>query len=172
MGFSFSRAYIFKFYLNANHFITINGKVGETHPHTWEFACEIALDTSEFVQFDQIEHAIDQYFDQYQNATLNEFEPFDEVNPTLENISEYFIEKIAAVVEEQGGHLLKMESSETPTRSYVLTVQPDDKFIEDEKHREKKELKNIADRIADEIIAGTVSTTDEVVAGTAGTTGE
>lgn len=29
------REYKFKFYLNANHFIVINGKEGEVHPHTW-----------------------------------------------------------------------------------------------------------------------------------------
>ena len=31
------REYKFKFYLNANHYIIINGKNGQTHPHTWEF---------------------------------------------------------------------------------------------------------------------------------------
>ena len=31
------RDYRIKVYLNARHYIFINGKQGQTHPHTWEF---------------------------------------------------------------------------------------------------------------------------------------
>lgn len=36
MALQLNRTYRFKFYLNANHYIIINGVEGETHPHTWE----------------------------------------------------------------------------------------------------------------------------------------
>ena len=35
------REYRLKFYLNAKHYIIINGHKGETHPHTWEFTLSI-----------------------------------------------------------------------------------------------------------------------------------
>ena len=41
------REYKFKFYLNANHFIVINGKEGEVHPHTWEFMVDVLMSDQE-----------------------------------------------------------------------------------------------------------------------------
>ena len=38
-----NREYKFKFYLNANHYIIIDGKEGEQHPHTWEFMVHIRM---------------------------------------------------------------------------------------------------------------------------------
>ena len=54
-----NREYKFKFYLNANHYIIIDGKEGEQHPHTWEFMVHIRMNGQKFVQFDAYEKAID-----------------------------------------------------------------------------------------------------------------
>ena len=43
MALQLNRTYRFKFYLNANHYIIINGVEGETHPHTWEFTIDIMI---------------------------------------------------------------------------------------------------------------------------------
>lgn len=107
------REYKFKFYLNANHYIIIDGKEGQRHPHTWEFMIQIKMDNEKFVQFDAYEKALDQYFDKYQNRVINDIEPFDHIIPTLENMSDYFILDIRKIVREIGGELVKMESSET-----------------------------------------------------------
>ena len=45
------REYRLKFYLNANHFVIINNKKGETHPHTWEFTLNILVGRESFVEF-------------------------------------------------------------------------------------------------------------------------
>ena len=74
------REYKFKFYLNANHYIIINGKEGETHPHTWEFMVDILMKDEKFIQFDAYEKAIDEYFNQYQNRIINQIPPFDETS--------------------------------------------------------------------------------------------
>ena len=152
MALKLTKEYILKFYLNANHYILINGKKGETRPHTWEFACDIILNNDQFVQFNQIEKAIDTYFEKYQNQVINEFEPFDRLNPTLENMAEYFIRDIRDIVLDQGGILIKMESSETPTRSYILSYAEDENFLSDLEQGETKSLKNIADRIAEDAL--------------------
>ena len=52
------RTYRFKFYLNANHFIIINGVEGETHPHTWEFTFDIQIKSEAFVEFNTYEKSI------------------------------------------------------------------------------------------------------------------
>ena len=65
-----NRVYRFKFYLNANHFIIINGVEGETHPHTWEFTVDILIDNDEFVQFTEYENAINEFLDKYQNQVM------------------------------------------------------------------------------------------------------
>ena len=54
------REYKFKFYLNANHYIIINGKNGQTHPHTWEFVFYIMKSEGEFVLFNKFEKAIEE----------------------------------------------------------------------------------------------------------------
>ena len=146
------REYKFKFYLNANHFIIINGKEGQRHPHTWEFMVEIKMDNEKFVQFDAYEKAIDEYFDKFQNRVINEIEPFDHITPTLENMSDYFIHDIRKIVKELDGELVKMESSETPTRSYVISFEQDEEFLENVKRNSEQKMDGIIDSVLDRII--------------------
>lgn len=146
------REYRFKFYLNANHYIVIKGNEGQRHPHTWEFMVSIAVDRNEFVQFNDYEKAIEEYFDQYQNKVLNEVAPFDEITPTLENMAEYFVQKIADIVQELGGQLMQMESSETPTRSYVISLESQREYMEHMKRKSEKKINDIIDSVIDDVI--------------------
>ena len=145
------REYKFKFYLNANHFIVINGKEGEIHPHTWEFMVDVLMSDQKFVQFDAYEKAIDEY-NKYQNRILNEVEPFDHMVPTLENMSDYFADEIRGIVKELGGHLVKMESSETPTRSYVISFEREQEYLESIRKSSKQQMSDVIDGILDRII--------------------
>ena len=146
------REYKFKFYLNANHFIVINGKEGEVHPHTWEFMVDVLMSDQEFVQFDAYEKAIDEYFNKYQNRVLNEIDPFDHMVPTLENMSDYFVNNIRRIVKELGGHLVKMESSETTTRSYVISFEREAEYLESIRRSSKEQMSQVVDGILDRII--------------------
>ena len=146
------REYKFKFYLNANHFIVINGKEGEIHPHTWEFMVDVLMSDQKFVQFGADEKAIDEYFNKYQNRILNEVEPFDHMVPTLENMSDYFADEIRGIVKELGGHLVKMESSETPTRSYVISFEREQEYLESIRRSSKQQMSDVIDGILDRII--------------------
>ena len=146
------REYKFKFYLNANHFIIIDGKEGQRHPHTWEFMVDILMNNDEFVQFDAYERAIDEYFNKYQNRVINEIAPFDHVIPTLENMSDYFIHDIRGIVKNLGGELIKMESSETPTRSYVISFEREAGFLESVRKNSEKKVDGIIDSVLDNIL--------------------
>ena len=51
--------YKYKFYLNANHSIMIDEKMGQVHPHTWEIMIDIVKIIEEFVPFSVVEKTID-----------------------------------------------------------------------------------------------------------------
>ena len=118
-----SRIYRFKFYLNASHYVFFDGKQGETHPHTWEFALKIRVSGEDLTQFSVYEAAIEKVFEPYQNTTLNEVDPFDALLPTLENLVEVFGLRLHDTVEGLKGELLEFEGSETPTRSYMVSYE-------------------------------------------------
>lgn len=116
------RQYRFKFYLNARHAIFINGKLGEIHPHTWEITLSVIKGRDEFIQFHTLEKKIEAFMDRYQDRYLNEVEPFDVINPTLENCCHYFKSKLSEILAEEGWMFLVMEMSETPSRTYVISI--------------------------------------------------
>lgn len=119
MGYS---QYKFKFYLNASHAIYIQGMMGERHPHTWEIEISALKQQEEFVQFKEVEDPVEKFLDRYQNGFLNDFEPFNHINPTLENLTNYFLEEIQNLLLPLGWYVFYIEAGETPTRSYIISL--------------------------------------------------
>lgn len=138
--------YKFKFYLNASHYIIINGKQGEAHPHTWEFILDVVLPNSEFVQFSVYERTIESFFATYQNHTMNDVAPFDAIIPTLENMVEYFGDAIRERIQAAGGQLEQIEGSETPTRSYVISYAQEESFLTGTEQSAQAALSDILDQ--------------------------
>ena len=116
------RQYRLKFYLNTYHYIFINGSPGELHPHTWQFMAQAVNQKEELTLFNEVEQRIEKILEKYQDQTLNEIEPFQVLNPTLENISEYFKNEFSEVLNEFGWRLVRFECSETPTRAYLIDL--------------------------------------------------
>ncbi|MBO5353507.1 MAG: 6-carboxytetrahydropterin synthase [Lachnospiraceae bacterium] len=112
--------YKYKFYLNANHAIFINNVLGQMHPHTWEIMIEVLNTKDNFVQFDRVEAVISKIFEKYQDQFINTLEPFNKVNPTLENMVVHFKRMIEEEIRDYGMVLLSIEISETPSRSYIV----------------------------------------------------
>ncbi len=125
MGLRLYREYQLKFYLNARHHIVIDGHAGEVHPHTWEFSLDIRVGRGAFTPFMTFEQEINRFLAPYQNQTLNEIPPFEEILPTLENMMDYFAEAFYRIIDEIGGSLRRVEASETPSRSYILNIEQD-----------------------------------------------
>ena len=147
------REYHFKFYLNANHSIIIDGKQGQIHPHTWEFSLRILIRREGFVEFNVFEKEISRFFEQYQNTNLNEEQPFDITVPILENIVEYFGDQIRHLVREIGGELLQIEGSETPTRSYCISYNKDSEYLVEIEKLSKESMSDALDRLLDRLIS-------------------
>lgn len=117
------RYYRLKNYLNASHFVIFNGVKGEIHPHTWEFSALLYSTGNEITKFTDTEKAIREIFDPYQNKVMNDLRPFDEIVPSLENITEYFVSRIQVAVQQFGYRLVEFEGSETPVRTYGVLLE-------------------------------------------------
>jgi 6-pyruvoyl tetrahydropterin synthase-related domain len=143
--------YKFKFYLNASHAIYIHGKRGQTHPHTWEIAIDTMKLHNDFIRFDQIEKLIERDMEQFQDTELNAKEPFNTVNPTLENICVFFQKSIEKILNENGWVLLLIEVSETPARSYVINTADEESLTWQHTELERHAALNNTDLMAHEI---------------------
>ena len=148
------REYRLKSYLNMNHYIIINGKQGQTHPHTWEFVITIIVSGDAFVEFRTFEDLIENYLDKYQNQVLNTIEPFDAINPTIENVTDHFYEELKGMLHENGGELVSMEGSETPTRSYIVSRRNEPEFIEQIRRRQTEQISGVIRYVVGQIVDG------------------
>jgi len=117
--------YKFKFYLNANHAIYLGGVLGQNHPHTWELKLDTIKVRDDFIQFDTIEKLVEKYILSFQDIDMNKVEPFNIINPTLENICVFFKTKLGEILNKSGWLLTKIEISETPSRSYIIDLTDD-----------------------------------------------
>ncbi len=144
------RYYRLKNYLNASHFVVFNGIKGEVHPHTWEFSALLYSTGNEITKFTDTEKAIRSIFDPYQNKVINDLRPFDEIVPSLENITEYFVKRIQEAVKPFGYRLVEFEGSETPVRTYGVLLENRNMSAEFH-HESQKESENAGvERIVNE----------------------
>lgn len=143
--------YRFKFYFNASHAIYLAGELGQSHPHTWEVILNVMKVSDNFILFHEIEKLCEEFLNHYQDVFINTVPPFTTVNPTLENICIYFKEKIQGMLHEKGWLLLTIELSETPSRSYVISV-TDEMEVRKSYFETKTEetLQQIVDRMTEE----------------------
>lgn len=146
------REYRLKSYLNMNHYITINGRQGQTHPHTWEFVMTIIVAGDAFVEFRTFENLIEQYLDKYQNQILNTIEPFDIIVPTIENVTDHFNDELQELLRKNGGELVSMEGSETPTRSYIVSHWNEPEFVDQIGKIQTQQISGVVEYVVDQII--------------------
>ena len=145
------REYCLKSYLNMSHYIIIEGKQGQTHPHTWEFITTIVVARDEFVEFRTYETLIEQYLDKYQDKILNTIEPFDTIVPTIENVTDYFDNELQELLHKNGCELISLEGSETPTRSYIISHRNEPEFIAKLNKMQNQRISDIVDYVVDQI---------------------
>lgn len=121
-----NRKYFFKItnYLNAGHAIRWADSTGQTHIHTWEITAQISnLDQKAFpdYRFTTIEECLARILEPFSQQELNLVPPFDELNPTLENFTDYLFTEFDRSLKELSCQLATLEVSESPTRSCVIT---------------------------------------------------
>lgn len=138
--------YKFKFYLNANHSIYLNGILGQNHPHTWEITLDTIKVRNDFILFDAVEKDVEHFFDGFQDKDINMLPPFDVTNPTLENLCKFFRDRLGNLLAGMGWVLTRIEMSETPARSYIidLTDEIDERVRNEERAEAAAETINAA----------------------------
>lgn len=146
------REYQIKFYLNARHYIIVNGVKGAVHPHTWEFSVNIQYDRTGFMEFNAFEKAITEYLAPFQNTTMNDKEPFTTLLPTLENMADHFAQVFSKLIANIGGKVVRLEASETPTRRYIINLRELNWEEEHDKEFEEQMLSTVMDTVLDDII--------------------
>ena len=97
------------------------------------------------LKFHHLEHRVEELLNRYQDKTLNEIAPFDMINPTLENMCEYFKDELTEILNRNGWIFLMMEMSESPSMSYVVSL------IDDSYTEEMQTINSLTDRILKEI---------------------
>lgn len=117
----FKKEYRFKFYLNARHSVNVNNLDPNIHPHTWEIVLNIIKSDEGYLNFAKIEDEIKQFLSKYEGKYLNQLPPFDRELPLMENIGEVFNNYIVKILINKGWELSRLEISENPTRTYILT---------------------------------------------------
>lgn len=109
--------YNYKIRLNIAH--TLSLKPEDAHFHTLEAALLLEPKSTALVAFEKVEKEAEDCLSVYGGQLLNEVPPFDTLLPTIENIGEVFFEKLEERLDGIGFRLIRLEISETPTRSYV-----------------------------------------------------
>lgn len=75
------------------------GACSRMHGHNWKVETEVVAtaldDVGMGVDFKVIKQAANEIGDQLDHRYLNELEPFQETNPTAENIAAYFYQELA-----------------------------------------------------------------------------
>jgi len=105
-------------FLNARHFVTFDKKTGPVHAHSWQVEIEVAVspDIDETVAFSKLFKAVSEALSIYENTILNQVYPFDKLQPTTENISMYFYNRMEDALAELGLGLIRLNLWETPTK--------------------------------------------------------
>ncbi|MDH7479546.1 MAG: 6-pyruvoyl-tetrahydropterin synthase-related protein, partial [Syntrophomonadaceae bacterium] len=149
----FDSAYTTKLisFFNARHFVTFGSTTGPVHGHTWQFHIDIRVpkDQAEQVAFHRVMELIKSVLAPYEDKLLNRFFPFNQIQPTTENIAMFFFNRIEDVLRENDLHLGCLTVWETPTRGVevVSRCQAFDELVEDGGKAEAGEA---------ELIVGTV----------------
>lgn len=117
------RSYKLKSYLNASHAMRWKDGEGERHNHTYEINCQVVVEEKGMIRFDIVEGVIGRVVDQLSGAFLNEIPPFDEIEPSLENLTEYLFKTIGEQLTENNCKLVHLEVGESPTRFYCIDAE-------------------------------------------------
>jgi 6-pyruvoyltetrahydropterin/6-carboxytetrahydropterin synthase len=103
--------------LAARHQIRgVPGEGGRVHEHRWTVRAVVRaeqLDATGWVlDFHAVEEAIEEIVGPYRGTFLNDVAPWDDLNPTRENLARVVFERLAARVDDGRARLVRVDVSE------------------------------------------------------------
>ncbi|KRN07360.1 hypothetical protein FD15_GL002307 [Liquorilactobacillus sucicola DSM 21376 = JCM 15457] len=84
--------------------------------------CELSSQSEQTVIFSDIEKALNGVLGDISGVFLNTLSAFKETNPTVENVTLWLYQLIVPVLKPLAVRLTRLEVSESPTRTYCITV--------------------------------------------------
>lgn len=111
----------FKYRLNAKHSLSIDAK--SIHPHTFEISLliEQLQQKKESNLYSSIDRIVEKFLLHYQNQYLNDIPPFNQLEPSIENMGNRFYEELKVILNNEQLNLIQLEISETPLRVYLVS---------------------------------------------------
>lgn len=86
----------------AHHLRDYPGECSRTHGHNWKIEIEVNASSLDHlgmaVDFKQVKSAAQLILKEYDHRYLNEISPFDQTNPTAENIAAHLFRCLASVL--------------------------------------------------------------------------
>jgi 6-pyruvoyltetrahydropterin/6-carboxytetrahydropterin synthase len=103
--------------LAARHQIRgVSGEGGRVHSHRWRikaFVRAVALDRVGWViDFQQLEDALRRIAAPYEGALVNDIPPWDDVNPTRENLARFVAEALARELDDGRARVHRVDVAE------------------------------------------------------------
>lgn len=74
------------------------------------------------------------------------------VIPTIENVTDYFDVELQKLLRQQGGELVSIEGSETPTRGYIVSHRNEPEFAEWVGHRQAEQVSGVVQYVVGKIV--------------------
>ena len=104
------------------------GEGERLHGHNWRIKAVVRakeLDKSGFVlDFNHLGKVLRDLVEPYEHVFLNEIAPFDDVNPTAENIARVVADDLAAKIDDARAKVARVEVWENDTCCAVYSRQP------------------------------------------------
>lgn len=114
--------YVFTTYLNASHAIRWAAGTGQAHPHTFEIRYEFHKNAVELIPFNEVEDGVAAILTKLNGKFLNKEKPFDKLNPTLENLTNYLCDEISKELTNFDCVLESIAVSSSPTRTFRIQM--------------------------------------------------
>lgn len=97
------------------------GDCSRLHGHNWQVEVSVESEVLDeigmAIDFHEIKRQTKEIVKKLDHQYLNDIPPFDEINPTAENIAKYFFEEVGKLINNQDVHVCKVLIWETSRAS-------------------------------------------------------
>ncbi len=112
-------------FASAHSLRNYSGDCSRLHGHNWQVEVSIeskVLDaTGIAIDFSSIKEQTKKVIKRVDHQYLNEITPFDELNPTAENIAKYFYQEVSTLIDNQDVRVCEVIIWETPRSSVAYS---------------------------------------------------
>lgn len=112
-------------FFNARHYVVIDGCAGPEHPHSYRLQVKcssqvLALKDQVVVGYSQLREPMKQVVNAYNNQLLNNLPPFQNLQPTTENLTGVLFQQLDRVFTGLPVRLLEITVWESPTEGITV----------------------------------------------------